>query len=150
MPLKTDFSKMHCSIARTLDLVGECWSLLIIRDALGGKRRFDEFQASLGIATNVLAARLKRLTDAGILQQTRYQRHPVRYEYQLTEKGRALSPILFSLMQWGDRFNPDPKGPSRALVHRPCGHRATLKVVCPDCGEGVKPQDFSLVDRSSK
>jgi DNA-binding HxlR family transcriptional regulator len=108
VPLKTDFSKMHCSIARTLDLVGESWSLLIVRDVLRGKRRFDELQASLGIATNVLTARLKRLTDAGIMKRTRYQRHPVRYEYELTEKGRALSPILFSLMQWGDRFNPIP------------------------------------------
>ena len=104
MPLKTDFSRMDCPIARTLDLVGECWSLLIIRDVLQGKHRFDELQVSLGIATNMLTTRLKRLSDAGILRRTAYQRHPLRYEYDLTEKGRALGPVLLSLRQWGDRF----------------------------------------------
>lgn len=104
VPLKTDFSKMDCPIARTLDLVGECWSLLIVRDVLQGKHRFDEFQASLGIATNVLATRLKRLTDAGILARKPYQTNPTRYEYDLTEKGRALGPVVLSLKNWGERF----------------------------------------------
>lgn len=104
VPLKTDFSKMDCPIARTLDLVGECWSLLIVRDAFQGKRRFDEFQSSLGIATNVLTMRLKRLTDAGILARKPYQTNPTRYEYELTQKGRALGPVILSLKNWGEHF----------------------------------------------
>jgi DNA-binding HxlR family transcriptional regulator len=107
VPVKTDFSKMDCPIARTLDVVGECWTLLIIRDVILGKRRFDEFQESLGIATNVLTARLKRLIEAGILERRPYQKNPVRYEYHLTEKGRQLGPIIRDLKNWGERFLPE-------------------------------------------
>lgn len=99
---------MDCPIARTLDVVGECWSLLIVRDVLGGKHRFDELQSSLGIASNVLTARLKRLTDAGILAREPYQTNPARYEYGLTEKGRALGPVVLSLKTWGERFADKP------------------------------------------
>jgi DNA-binding HxlR family transcriptional regulator len=98
---------MDCPIARTLDVVGECWSLLIVRDVIQGKRRFDEFQESLGIATNVLTARLKRLIEAGILERRPYQKNPVRYEYHLTEKGRQLGPIIRDLKNWGERFLPE-------------------------------------------
>src|SRR5579872_6686030 len=108
MPLKTDFSRMDCPIARTLDVVGECWSLLIVRDVLQGRHRFDDFQSSLGIATNVLTTRLKRLTNAGILARKPYQTNPARYEYDLTEKGRALGPVLLSLRNWGERFADKP------------------------------------------
>ena len=88
--LKRDYQSQNCSIARTLELVGERWTLLIIRDAFRGLHRFDEFQANLGIATNVLASRLERLVDAGIFERVRYQERPDRYEYHLTPSGREL------------------------------------------------------------
>jgi DNA-binding HxlR family transcriptional regulator len=146
VPTKPDFSRMHCSIARTLDLIGESWTLLIIRDVLQGARRFDDLQTSLGVATNTLTSRLKRLTDAGVLERRPYQDNPPRFEYGLTQKGRSLSPILLSLTQWGDTYLAGPEGPPRLIVHEPCGHLAAVKVVCTQCGSGIKAQDVRMVD----
>ncbi|HEU5212431.1 MAG TPA: helix-turn-helix domain-containing protein [Gaiellaceae bacterium] len=102
--LKRDYDGQNCSIARTLEIVGERWTLLIVRDAYLGRRRFDEFQESLGISRNVLAERLKRLVDDGILERVPYQEHPARYEYRLTQKGRDLRVALTALRQWGDTY----------------------------------------------
>lgn len=101
---RTSFASMECSIARTLEVVGEWWSLLVVRDALLGVRRFEDFQARLGAARNVLAARLKRLVAAGVLARHRYQDRPPRFEYVPTEKGLALLPVIAALMAWGDRY----------------------------------------------
>jgi DNA-binding HxlR family transcriptional regulator len=101
--LKRDYDGQNCSIARALEIVGERWTLLIVRDAFLGRRRFDEFQASLGIARNVLTDRLGRLVDAGILERVRYSERPARYEYHLTPKGRELNIALAGLRQWGDK-----------------------------------------------
>jgi DNA-binding HxlR family transcriptional regulator len=101
--LKRDYDGQNCSIARALEVVGERWTLLIVRDAFLGRRRFDEFQASLGIARNVLADRLGRLVDEGILERVRYSERPERYEYHLTPKGRELNIALAGLRQWGDK-----------------------------------------------
>ena len=90
----TSLADRNCSTAKTLDVAGEWWTLLILRDAFGGTRRFDDFQASLGLARSVLTARLQKLTDHGILERRAYTRHPPRYEYHLTEKGRALFPVI--------------------------------------------------------
>ena len=98
----------NCSIARTLDVVGEWWTPLILRDAFRGTRRFDDFHASLGMARSVLTARLRKLTDQGILERHRYSEHPPRYEYRLTEKGLALFPVIAALMQWGDTWAAGP------------------------------------------
>src|SRR5919205_3882112 len=100
--LKRDYEGQNCSIARALEVVGERWTLLIIRDAFLGLRRFDEFQESLGIARNVLADRLNRLVDEGILERVRYSERPERYDYRLTPKGRELNVALNALRQWGD------------------------------------------------
>src|ERR1700757_294240 len=100
--LKRDYEGQDCSIARALELVGERWTLLIVRDAFLGLRRFDQFQNSLGIASNVLTSRLDRLVEAGVLERVRYQQRPDRFEYLLTERGRALRTPLIALMQWGD------------------------------------------------
>src|SRR5512141_1570322 len=97
-------SDLHCSVARTLDIVGERWTLLILRDAFNGRRRFEDFAASLPIATNVLTARLQTLVAHGIMERTRYQERPPRYEYRLTDKGRSLYPVLIALLQWGDTY----------------------------------------------
>ena len=102
--LNRDYQGQDCSIARALEIVGERWTLLIIRDAFLGLRRFDQFQESLGIARNVLTDRLNRLVDEGILDRVRYSERPERYEYRLTSKGRDLSIALAGLRQWGDKY----------------------------------------------
>ena len=102
--LKRDYEGQNCSIARALEVVGERWTLLIVRDAFLGLRRFDEFQESLGIARNVLADRLNRLVEEGILERVRYSERPERHEYRLTAKGRELNIALTGLRQWGDTY----------------------------------------------
>ena len=102
--LKRDYEGQVCSVARALEVVGERWTLLIVRDAFLGRRRFDEFRESLGIASNVLTDRLNRLVDEGVLERVRYSERPERFEYQLTEQGKALRVALIALMQWGDRY----------------------------------------------
>src|SRR6266568_3948898 len=101
--LKRDYEGQNCSVARTLEVVGERWTLLIVRDAFLGLRRFEQFQESLGIARNVLTDRLNRLVEEGILERVRYSERPERYEYRLTQKGRELNLALTALRQWGDR-----------------------------------------------
>src|SRR2546422_7515819 len=101
---RTRFEDMNCSVARTLDAVGEWWTMLIVRDAFLGIHRFEDFQRRLGIARNVLSARLQTLVEHGILERCRYQDHPPRHEYCLTEKGMELYPVVVSLMRWGDKW----------------------------------------------
>lgn len=110
--LRSDYDGQDCSVARTLELVGERWTLLVVRDAFLGRRRFEEFQESLGIARNVLADRLAKLVEHGIFERVRYQERPERFEYRLTPKGRDLRLALAALMQWGDRY-VSPKPPRR-------------------------------------
>ena len=101
---RTSYEQMNCSIASALEVVGEPWTLLIVRDAFYGVRRFDDFQENLGIARNVLTARLKKLVEAGVFRKTAYRQRPLRHEYRLTEKGAALFTVIVGLKQWGDRF----------------------------------------------
>src|SRR5436305_3430807 len=135
--LNRDYEGQACSIARALEVVGERWTLLILRDVLLGIRRFDDLQEQLGIARNVLASRLERLTDSEILERRPYGERPVRHEYHLTEKGRALSPVLVELLQWGDRYVPSPDGPPMILRHRDCGGALGPHRKCTRCGELV-------------
>src|SRR5947209_433167 len=104
-------SSLHCSVARTLDVVGERWSLLVLRDAFNGVRRFEDFAARLPIARNVLTNRLQTLVAHGVLERLPYQEHPPRYEYRLTPKGRDLYPVIIALLQWGDRYLAGEDGP---------------------------------------
>jgi DNA-binding HxlR family transcriptional regulator len=129
----TSLSELNCSIAKTLDVVGEWWTLLIVRDAFRGTRRFDDFQASLGLARSVLTARLAKLTDNGILERQAYSEHPPRYEYRLTDKGLALFPVIAALMQWGDTWAPGPDGPPALIVHDTCGNVTQPLLTCPHC-----------------
>ena len=128
------YEGQNCSVARTLEVVGERWTILIIRDALLGHRRFDEFQASLGVARNVLADRLGRLVQAGVLDRVRYQDRPARWEYRLTDRGRDLATPVLALMQWGDRHLAGPAGPPRVVRHVDCGHDVVQRPVCAHCG----------------
>ena len=139
--LQRTYPDQNCSIARTLEVIGERWTLLVIRDALFGLTRFDEFRTSLGIATNVLTARLDRLVSEGLLERRAYQIRPERHEYVLTDKGRDFYPVLAAMMTWGDRWLADEDGPPIVLRHVPCGHDMTAKVVCSECGEPVRVKD---------
>ena len=136
--LKSSYPDQVCSIARSLEVVGERWTLLIVRDALLGLRRFDEFQESLGIATNVLSKRLERLCEEGLLERRAYQERPLRHEYVLTEKGRALGPAVIMLMKWGDRYYAGEEGPPRLTIHRGCGGEVNERLSCAHCGERVE------------
>jgi DNA-binding HxlR family transcriptional regulator len=131
----TSLAQFHCSVARTIDVIGEWWTPLIIRDAFYGVRRFEDFQRSLGLARNVLSRRLDRLVTEGIMERRRYEEHPPRDEYLLSEKGRELFPVIGALMAWGDRWNAGPAGPPLLLMHAPCGKAATLRATCDQCGE---------------
>src|SRR5919197_2789550 len=107
-----------CSIARSLEVVGERWTLLIVRDALRGTRRFEDFRTNLGIAHNVLSDRLAKLCEAGVVERRLYQHRPDRYEYHVTPAGVDLWPAIMSLLLWGDRHRPDPDGPPMLVFHR--------------------------------
>jgi DNA-binding HxlR family transcriptional regulator len=129
-----------CSIARTLDVVGEKWALLAVREVFLGNRRFDEMVRRTGAPRDTLAARLRTLTGAGILERRQYCEHPARYEYRLTEAGRDLYPVIVALMRWGDQHLAGDDGPPLVLEHR-CGHPLAAQLVCESCGEPVDPRD---------
>src|SRR6266540_1556843 len=133
-----------CSIARTLELVGDRWTLLVIRDAFRGTHRFDDFLSSLGIARNVLAERLARLCDEGILERRPYQQRPERFEYHLTAKGTDLWPVIMSLLLWGDRYLSQA-GPPLLIKHRGCEGTLTRQLTCGRCGVSLGPGDIKLL-----
>jgi DNA-binding HxlR family transcriptional regulator len=135
--LGNDYRTQVCSIAGALEVVGERWSLLIVRDVFLGLRRFDQIQANLGIARNVLQARLTRLIEQGVLERRLYQERPERYEYLLTEKGLGLWPALVALMQWGDSYAAPPAGPAVVIEHRGCGGAVDQHRSCEACGARV-------------
>ena len=136
------FADFNCSVARPLSFLGERWSLLVLRDLFLGRHRFDEFQESLGIATNVLSARLATLTEEGIVERRRYSEHPERFKYVLTEKGRDLQPVLRALLAWGDRHTTGPAGPPLETVHDGCGHAFPAGPTCAECGEPVDTRNI--------
>ena len=137
--LKREYDQV-CSIARTLEVLGERWTLLVIRDVFNGRRRFDQIQQNLGVARNVLTSRLARLVEEGILEKRRYQEHPPRHEYFLTEKGLELWPVLISVMHWGDRHLADT-GPPMLIRHKDCGGIVDDRGHCASCGERLTARD---------
>jgi DNA-binding HxlR family transcriptional regulator len=141
--LHNTYDGQVCSIARALEVIGERWTLLILRDAFLGVRRFDDFQRSLGIARNVLNTRLQRLVDAGLLERRRYQERPERFEYRLTERGIDLWPSIVALMQWGDRHLAGDDGPPVVLTHRDCGGRIDDRRMCEACGAVVTAREVT-------
>jgi DNA-binding HxlR family transcriptional regulator len=142
--LNRTYDNQACSVARTLELVGERWTILIIRDALTGVRRFDDFLASLGIARNVLTVRLKGLVEHGILARVPYQERPVRHEYVLTPDGADLATAVLSLMGWGDRHLDWEDGPPRSAEHVECGGHVAAQLVCEKCAAVVSPQTIAV------
>ncbi len=143
--LKNDYEGQVCSIAGALEVVGERWSLLIVRDVMLGLRRFDEIQADLGIARNVLQTRLVRLLEQGVLERRPYQQHPPRCEYRLTEKGLDLWPAMVALMRWGDQYAAPAAGPPVLLEHRGCGGALDDHRMCAACGARLSVRDVRAV-----
>ena len=140
--LPRDYATQNCSIARSLEVLGDRWTLLVVRCALVGVTRFDEFGGRLQIADNVLSDRLARLTQEGILDRRQYQAHPPRHEYVITDKGRELWSVITALVDWGDRYYA-PDGPPRVLIHDQCGGQVVQHLTCAACDASLRPADIS-------
>lgn len=136
--LPRTYDEQTCSIARALEIVGDRWTLLVLRDAFLGMKRFQEFEEELGAPKKVLTDRLQRLVDEGILERRPYQTRPERHEYLLTDKGRGLWRVLAHLLMWGDEHYVGEAGPPRLLRHRECGGRLDYSLRCKKCGTEVK------------
>lgn len=129
-----------CSVARTLQVIGDRWSFLLIREMFFGVRRFDEFQANLGIASNILTDRLQRLGESGVIEKRLYQTRPERYEYRFTAKGRDLYASMIVMMHWGDKWLSNGRLPL-ILRHRKCQQDFHAQVVCSECGQELDPRE---------
>ena len=140
---RTSVAHLSCSVAQTLDIVGEWWTLLVVRNLMFGQRRFEAIQSDLGIARNILSDRLGTLVEHGVVERIRYQEHPERFEYSLTEKGRDLFPVIAALMAWGDKWQA-PHGAPVRLVHA-CGATAAPTVVCDQCHEPLTLENVRVM-----
>ena len=141
-----DYSQQVCSVAAALEVVGDPWTLLILRDAFAGGRRFEQWQEGLGVARNVLAARLKTLVAHGVLDKRAYSEHPPRYEYGLTAKGRDLFAVMMTMADWGARHVYGAAGCPSQFVHKACGQLFTPSLVCEACGGEVHLGDLARAD----
>ncbi|MDE1174774.1 MAG: helix-turn-helix domain-containing protein [Parvibaculaceae bacterium] len=139
-----DLDQQPCSLARTLSVIGDRWTLLILRDCFLKVRRFESFELRLGIARHILADRLKKLVEAGVLDKVLYQERPRREEYRLTRKGLDLYPVLLAMLEWGDAYMADPEGPAVIRRHKKCGAVLASRPVCTSCGEAVTAHDVSV------
>jgi DNA-binding HxlR family transcriptional regulator len=142
---RASFEDMSCSIARSLEVIGEWWTPLILRDVFFGVTRFEELQARLGIARNILAKRLDTLVEHGVLERRCYDEARGRHDYVLTDKGRALWPVLVTIRQWGDEWVVGAGHEPIALVHNSCGERTTAILTCDHCGEELRGRDVRAV-----
>ncbi|WP_318219330.1 helix-turn-helix domain-containing protein [Streptomyces sp. SCL15-6] len=142
--LKHTYEGQDCSLARALEVIGERWTLLIVRSALLGVRRFEGFLGSMDIARNVLANRLLRLVDAGLMERVPYQWKPLRHEYVLTSAGHDLTRSVLALIQWGDRNVPARLGPPRRAEHRGCDGSVSVELHCSRCGHEVGDEEVTM------
>ena len=142
---KASFADMNCSVAQALEVIGEWWTLLILRDCFLGVRRFDDFVERLGISRNVLTNRLDTLVEAGLLERRAYDEARGRYDYVLTDKGRALWPVLTAIRQWGDEWLLGSGNEPLLLEHRDRGHRTTVRMTCDVCGEELDARSVRAV-----
>lgn len=139
-----ELDQQPCSLARTLSVVGDRWTLMVLRDCFLGVRRFEGFESRLGITRHVLTDRLRKLVEAGVLVRVPYQERPRREEYRLTEKGLALHGVMLALVSWGDRYMVDEQGPPIRHRHRGCGALMSPVLVCSECGEPVTARDIDV------
>jgi DNA-binding HxlR family transcriptional regulator len=137
------FTDQNCSIARALEVIGERWTLLVMREVLLGRRRFADLQRNTGIAKNILSDRLATLVEQGLLKRELYSDSPESYEYIPTSKGVDVWPVLVALMQWGDAYAA-PDGPPRVYVHTVCGHDASPELHCAQCGDVISPRELKV------
>jgi DNA-binding HxlR family transcriptional regulator len=135
------FAGQHCSIAGSLEVLGERWTLLVMREVLLGRTRFADIKRNTGIAPNILSDRLSTLVDQGLLKRRRYTDTPESYEYVPTRKGVDVNPILQALLGWGDKHATPAGGPPRVIVHTTCGHDAHPAMHCSHCGEALDPRE---------
>ncbi|MHA3982208.1 winged helix-turn-helix transcriptional regulator [Acinetobacter venetianus] len=133
-----------CSVARTLSVLGDRWTMLILRNAFMGVRRFDDFQRSLGLTRHVLSERLKRLVEHEILVKVPYVQRQERFEYQLSEKGLDLYPIILAMVQWADKWMDLGMGKPLEFTHKSCGKKINPKVVCSECNDAIHVQDVRV------
>jgi len=145
----SEIGEQDCSVARTLSIVGDRWTMLVLREAFMRTRRFDDFQRATGAPRPILADRLRVLVENGVLSRRPYGNHPDRFEYRLTEKGLELYPVIVSLLTWGDRWMADHDGPPVELRHKECGHVVHPELACPECGEWVGARDILAESRGA-
>lgn len=150
MAKRTSFNDWNCSVAQTVEIIGEVWTPLILRDLFWGVNRFDDLVEDLGISRNILADRLKTLTAAGVVQKAAYQERPVRHRYLLTEAGRDLWPVLASLLAWGDKWAAQDDGPPVLLRHETCEQDFHTVPTCSECGGTVEPEDVAFDFRGNQ
>ncbi len=141
---RSSFESMSCSVAQTLEVVGDWWTPLLIRDLLMGVTRFEVFQERLGISRNILTERLNRLVETGVVERVPYQQHPERFDYRLTDKGAELWRVIDALRAWGDRWAA-PDGAPLELVHTTCGHATESVPTCRECGEPLRRGEMKMV-----
>ena len=141
---RKSFADMDCSVAQCLEIVGDWWTMLIVRDAFLGVTRFEDFRQRLGISRNILQQRLTKLVAADVLKRVPYSVHPPRDDYRLTAKGRDLWPVLTAMRQWGDTYAA-PDGPPIEVIHDACGHAGRQIMVCEHCRQPVGPRDVHAV-----
>ncbi len=142
---RTQFGAMACSIARTLDVIGEPWSPLILRDIYAGTNRFEQLQRSLGVSRKVLAERLNWLVEQGVLVRREYSARPVRHEYLLTDKGMELCDLLLVMVRWGDRWTTGEAGPPVLYRHHTCGKTSHVELRCSECEQPMRATDIELL-----
>ena len=141
----TDIGHSACSIARALAIVGDRWTLLVLREAFFGVRRYEDFQRLTQASPRIVADRLAKLVAEGVMEKQRYQERPARYEYRLTPMGRELHPVMVTLSLWGQRWMGDPARPPVRLVHRTgCGRPTMPVLVCSECSEPVSAGDIAV------
>jgi DNA-binding HxlR family transcriptional regulator len=144
MPARTDFESVDCSIARTMAILGQPWTPLVLRDLFIGVSRFDALHQHLGVSRKVLAQRLSDLVDAGVVTREPYSEAPQRYDYRLTEQGWELCDILLAVSAWGDRWRTGAEGPPATLHHRGCGQATEAKICCSGCGQALHAADVAV------
>lgn len=131
----------ECSVARALDIIGDRWTFMVLREAFFGVQSYRQFHTNTGIATNILSNRLKRLVENGIMEKRTETSDSRRFTYRLTKKGLDLYPVTLAILRWGDRWLADENGPPLLLTHKPCGHRLVPTVSCNHCGKEVDPRE---------
>ena len=140
----SEIDQQDCSVAQALSVIGDRWTLLVLKEAFMRVRRFEDFQARTGAPRPVLADRLKTLVDNGVLERHLYSERPDRFEYRLSEKGRDLYPVVVSILRWGDRWLSGDAGPPVELRHKGCGHVVHPELACPQCGEWLEARDMQV------